>query len=349
MDQENNINELDKMLFEYFDNSKEVPKYINETIHNTLQKEKKKRNSINIIRKVAIIIVSFGIISTSAVFADDIINFITLLFTNSTEAIDSAVENGYVQNVDMDYIYDEDIGVKVDNVVLDDTNLDISFVYNYRGIEEINSIELYEYTIKDENDKILYEFSEEPIIKDSQDIITEVMKDNKMMQIDNNTYKESLIYSAEKINNINKLIIEIKRGNLVSNNENIIKIGNWKLEIELNDLFKSRDNEYYNVSENDYVNDSLITLTETSLKIYLELNCGINPSIIRDNNQIVLKDDLGKEYLYDFSDLKTEMLDGKNINKLYLEYDIGKYFHDINNLELIIKNESEDIVIKLNK
>lgn len=349
MDQENNIDELDKMLFEYFDNSKEVPNYINETIHNTLQKEKKKRNSINIIKKVAIIIISFGIISTSAVFADDIINFITSLFTNSTEAIDSAVENGYVQNVDMDYIYDKDIGVKVDNVVLDDTNLDISFVYNYRGIEEINSIELYEYTIKDEDDKILYEFSEEPIIKDSQDIITEVMKDNKMIQIDNNTYKESLIYSAEKINNINKLIIEIKRVNLISNNENIIIIGNWKLEIELNDLFKSRDNEYYNISENDYVNDSLITLTETSLKIYLELNCDINTSIIRNNNQIVLKDDLGKEYLYDFSDLKTEMLDGKNINKLYLEYDIGKYFYDINNLELIIKNESEDIVIKLNK
>ena len=99
MNQENNIDELDKMLFNYFDNNKDVPNYINETIHNTLQKEKKQRNSFNIMKKVAMIIISFGIISTSFVFADDIIDFITSIFTNSTEAIDSAVENGYVQNV----------------------------------------------------------------------------------------------------------------------------------------------------------------------------------------------------------------------------------------------------------
>ena len=65
MDQENNIDELDKMLFNYFDSNKDVPNYINETIHNTLQKEKKQRNSFNIMKKVAMIIISFGIISTS--------------------------------------------------------------------------------------------------------------------------------------------------------------------------------------------------------------------------------------------------------------------------------------------
>ena len=30
-------------------------------------------------------------------------NFITSIFTNSTPGIDKAVDNGYVQNVDMDY------------------------------------------------------------------------------------------------------------------------------------------------------------------------------------------------------------------------------------------------------
>ena len=88
MNQENNIDELDKMLFGYFDSNKDVPNYINETIHNTLQKEKKQRNSFNIMKKVAMIIISFGIISTSIVFADDIINFITSIFTNSTNGID---------------------------------------------------------------------------------------------------------------------------------------------------------------------------------------------------------------------------------------------------------------------
>ena len=43
--------------------------------------------------------------------------------------MDTAVENGYVQNVDMDFIEDNNLGVKVDYVLMDDHNLNISFVY----------------------------------------------------------------------------------------------------------------------------------------------------------------------------------------------------------------------------
>ena len=119
MDQENNI---DKILFDCFEEDKNVPNYINETIHNTLKNKKKQEYYNKFLRKVATIIITIGIVSTSVVFADDIINFITSLFINSTEAIDIAVENGYVQNIDMEYVYDNDIGIKVDNLILDDTN-----------------------------------------------------------------------------------------------------------------------------------------------------------------------------------------------------------------------------------
>lgn len=67
------------------------------------------------------------VLSTGVVFAKDINNYFSNLFNNSNKAIDVAVENGYVQQIDTGYTYDKDIGIKVENLVLDDLNLDISF------------------------------------------------------------------------------------------------------------------------------------------------------------------------------------------------------------------------------
>lgn len=337
MDQENNIDELDKMLFDYFDSNKDIPDYINETIHNTLQREKKQRNSFNIMKKVAMIIISFGIISTGIVFADDIINFITSIFTNSTDGIDSAIQNGYIQNVNMDFVYDNDIGVKVDALVLDDTNLDISFIYNYQGNEKIDSLEIHEYTIKDENNNILYEFNEKQTINNSKFIITEMIRDNKTIQIQENIYKESLIYSNEKISNSNKIIIEIQSIKVICGN-NINKIiGDWEITIDINDLLTERINEYYNIVNNTYIDNGTITLTETSLKIKLKFKCKLNEQILNDRENIILMDSIGKKYYYKFLDMKY--ID--NVNELYLEYDIGKNFNNIEKLKLIIKDNDE--------
>lgn len=347
MNQENNIDELDKMLFNYFDSNNDVPNYINETIHNTLQKEKKQRNSFNIMKKVAMIIISFGIISTSFVFADDIINFITSIFTNSTNGIDSAIQNGYIQNVNMDFVYDNDIGVKVDALVLDDTNLDISFIYNYQGDEKIDSLELYEYTIKDENDNILYEFSND--IKDEFTDLLYVSRYNETTFLENGKYKDSIIYTSKEFPNIEKIKLDIKKFKLLDDENTKIISGKWNIEINIDNKFIQKEIEFYEIAYNKYINSGKAELTETSLKIYLEFICDLDNSIVREENNIILFDALKNKYLYDYADMKIENINGKNIKKLYLEYDIGKYFENINELELLIKNSQEDIIIKLSK
>ena len=344
MNQENNIDELDKMLFNYFDSNKDVPNYINETIHNTLQKEKKQRNSFNIMKKVAMIIISFGIISTSFVFADDIINFITSIFTNSTNGIDSAIQNGYIQNVNMDFVYDNDIGVKVDALVLDDTNLDISFIYNYQGDEKIDSLELYEYTIKDENNNILYEYGDN--VKEEFIYPIYVNRYNDTILIEENTYKDSLIYTSKEFSNIKKLIIDIKSFKILSANNSNIQNGNWNIEFKLEESFYLSKNEFFETEYNEFINHSKVELTETSLKLEIELNLNLDKSLLREYKTIIMKDSVGNEYNYKLADL--EHID-KNTTKLYLEYDISKYFNNINNLELIIRNKDKDINIKFKK
>ena len=88
---------------------------------------------------------------------------------------------------------------------------------------------------------------------------------------------------------------------------------------------------------NTYIDNGTITLTETSLKIKLKFKCKLNEQILNDRENIILMDSIGKKYYYKFLDMKY--ID--NVNELYLEYDIGKNFNNIEKLKLIIKDNDE--------
>ena len=152
MEQKNNYDEIDKRLFEYFKNEKEepVPQSVYDAIDETVKKIKNSRSKTNYIqylRKIAVIVLCIGVLSTGVVFAKDIVHYISAFFTRSTEGINTAVENNYVQEVNLEYVYDNDIGVTIDHIVLDDRNLDISFVYKYDGNEKIDDLRIDDFKI----------------------------------------------------------------------------------------------------------------------------------------------------------------------------------------------------------
>lgn len=95
------------------------------------------------------------LITTGLVFAKDISEFVTKFFTNSNKAIDAAVENGYIQTEEMDFVYDKDIGVKLDSLVLDDLNLNISFNFETKK-ENIKSIRFENFNITNDNNKVVF-------------------------------------------------------------------------------------------------------------------------------------------------------------------------------------------------
>lgn len=343
MDENKQIDEFDKMFYDYFKNDQEVPQRIHDAIYSAFDRRRQKRKRISVLKRVAMIVISFGVMTTGIVFADDIINFITSLFTNSTDGIESAVQNGYVQTVDMEYVYDNDIGVKVDNVILDDTNLDISFIYNYQGNEKIDSLELYEYTIKDENDNILYELTDNT--KNEFAFPLYVSRYNESVLIENNMYKDSIIYTSKDFPNIQNIQLEIRKFKLLHNENSNIISGNWNIKINLDRKITNSNNEIYSVSNNEYLNNSKIELTETALKIKLDFKTRLDEQIFNNRENIILMDSNDKCYYYKFSDLKN--IDNTSI--LYLEYDISKYFNNINKLDLFIKTEAETITLNFVK
>ena len=129
--QKNNMDEIDKMLYEYFENNKEIPEGTAKVIENTFKKKKTKHTMV--FKSVAAVCTVF-LLTTGAVFAKDITKFLSEMFNLTSidlknDSVVDAIENKeYIQNVDMEYIeLNDDYKIKVDYLLVDDINLYMVF------------------------------------------------------------------------------------------------------------------------------------------------------------------------------------------------------------------------------
>lgn len=343
IDKNNNLDELDKMLFSYFDNNKDIPSSTQDTILNAFENPKKTISLAYKIQKVAIILISFIILTTGAVFAKDIINFITSLFTNTTEGINKAVENGYVQNVDMDFVYDNDIGIKVDYLVMDDSNLDVSFVYDYKSDNDFSNIEIYEYIIRNEDNNLIYYFFED---NEKMQLGPTFTIDRTRTTDKTNKFRESIIYQSNNFPNSENLIFEIH--SVFINNEKIT--GTWIFNINTEKHISNTSSNTYTSSYNPYIDDISISLEETSLNIDITVNTKINKDLLLLPSNYYLKNELDDKSTCLFINSQNIENNGKTYGKLSFTFDICKYHENINLLNFYMKiDDSKEIDIILSK
>lgn len=342
MDQNNNSDDIDKMLFSYFDNNKDIPSSTQDTILNAFEKPRKTISLVYKIQKVAIVLISFIIITTSVVFAKDIINFITSLFTNTTEGINKAIENGYVQNIDMDFVYDNNIGIKVDYLVMDDTNLDVSFVYDYKGKEKVESIGIYEYIIRDEENNLIYYYFE----NNNKMNTGKCISNTAIRTASSNHCRESILYQSYNFPNTKSLIFEIV--SIKFNNSKII--GNWIFNINLTPKDNAPQNNTYLASYNKYINKIDTYLDETSLNIEIKLNTEINKDLMLIPNNYFLKNYSNQYYPCLFIKSNNHEENNNIYGTLSLKYDLSKYHDNSDLLKLYIKiDHSKELNINLYK
>lgn len=333
----NSNNDISIRLQEYFKNDfdDEIPSSTKKAIENTYLKIEM-LNRMKSIKRIAAIIICAITLTTGVVFADDILKYITSIFTSSTESIDIASQNGYVQNVNMEFVYDKDIGIKVDNVIMDESKLDISYLYKVN--DDIDKFELYEYTIKDSNNYIWYKFNYENYIYDNPPIITGMHNSTNPIRLENNIIKESILYSSNEFPKCENLFIEINKIRL--NNENIIE-GNWKIEVNLDDKFNEREKIIYEPSYNEHIINSEIYLTETTLKISLEIDVLYDDNFIF-NNDIILENEFNRNFISNYGNRTQD----EYTSKFTFEFNVSKYDPNIDILYLIIPMK-EDITMKL--
>lgn len=344
---------FDKMLFDYYKNkATQLPLSTQSTIENALNstkpKEENTTNNAILLKRVAVFVVSLGVITATTVYAKDIVNFISKIFTNSNSGIDKAVDNGYVQNVDMDFIKCGDIGVKVDYLLMDDKNLDISFVYKYYGDDvAFDSMTFGNLTIKDEEDNVLYCTS--PNIVENNLIKTNTYSYNNQQLTNDHSFRNSILITSQKLPASKILHIELSQVALTLNAERTYIDGNWNFSICIDDKFVIRDSYEYSSTESPYVDNIVTSLNSTALSIELKLNTLFDEATLYRRNSIVLTDENGNKYR------PTKMLSKNNNNSepysstITLSYPISTY-NNINKLYLHISlDSSKEINLELSK
>ncbi len=236
------------------------------------------------IKIVSIILVLFVV--TGVVFAKEIVQFVKHIFINTSDGVESAIENGYIQEVNMDYIQNNNVDIKVDYILMDDFNLNIMFNIDLKEIKELSLIELNNVAITDENGNILLtefkdknkylEFCKKNKIENTNNYIALGYYNYSSLTYDyqNSTYLYSYIVRSENFPKSKKLHIAFDEIVLFSGNTINKKIldsisGNFELDIDLDEKMYNRKTLVYNL---EYCNDNNLkllnaTVSETGLKI----------------------------------------------------------------------------------
>ena len=119
-----------------------------------------KKNRFNISKKMGMV-ACLLIVTTGIVFASSIQNLLKNSFgDNASEGVQTAIDNGYIQNVvDPIYIESDGIEIAVDSFLIDDYNFDMNFSVNLDkkyNSEEMRGIIFYDMKVVDENKDIVF-------------------------------------------------------------------------------------------------------------------------------------------------------------------------------------------------
>ena len=291
------------------------------------------------IKKIMIIVLVLVLFSGFTVLATYIIKQIKAHFTMSTNAINTVVENNYIQEIDSDFIYDKGIGVKVDAIVLDDKNLDISFVYDVLDKEkygEIIGVGLQDYIIKSGNIVLINSNNND------ESLIKLFRQKPKEAEYNNNEFRNSMLFSTIKnLPNVKNIDITINSIGLIDENkkEHIFE-GNWILNHNVIEKLNNHSEIKYIMEENDYIKSAEVSLLDTYINFKIEFNEKIS------YNQVL------KMYLSNennrFNWTSYNFID--EINSLNINFDLSKYNENIDELLLVIPRENqEDIIIKFRR
>ena len=247
------------------------------------EKEKRRYN----LSKVAAIFITLTLVSTG-VFAKDIGNWFTKIFSNVDESVQVAVEHGFVQNVDMDYIEHDGIAIKVNSLIIDDNKINI--VFDVKGEIDgdllINDFKLLSHS--EYYDFFGYEIGSLCCEREfkSNDINNHFLI-MKISSIEAPLYEiDNLSIVLDKVNIFNK------------NGENYKNSGKWEFSVNITDSnysnFKIRR---YEIKESEFVNSSEIKVsnTGTNLKINFKENFKKFELIKKEN--IVVEIDCGEVFV----------------------------------------------------
>lgn len=290
-----NYDDIDNLLLDYFKYNEYVPNIITNGIENAINNKNKKYKVILLIKKFIITMIGILTITGGIVFAKDIKIFVNTLieniYGNYNNGITTAINNGYSQDIDMKYIESNNIKVKVNQITMDDYNLGIIFNIEIEQIgffKDLYNVQFKNLLIMDENNNVIfaeYENQEEFVKYCDENNLDKGTygigyancgANGSILNIQNNNIVYSFYTTSEKFPQSKKLTIKFDKIYLLNNkifdevnnkkvDNHIATIdGNWNIDIDLGKMSSDRDSIDY-IATN--INDNNTTVTKASLSM----------------------------------------------------------------------------------
>lgn len=319
------LDEIDKLLFNYFDSNKVVPPIIENGIKSvSLNSIKQENKLISLIKKFIITIMGIATVAGGVVFAKDISNFFQNFFgVIPNDGVDTAVNNGYVAILDTAYQDADGIEIKIDSMLMDDVNLCLNFIITLNDKYDIekfkaNEISFDDLKIVDETGKtvfVTHSYDTEHAYSGSYGFTKHL--------IDERTFRVSFIATdyTNPFSRSKKLFVDF---NILNSNTFVLDKGlvddlykgDWHFEVDVPEEFYNRETVLYKIKSSNIgqLNGVEAFLTNTTFRIYI-------PELITEKI----------EY---FSELNTKSsLDWKPINDIYVETENGNKFNSYYGIE----------------
>lgn len=331
------------------------------TIQNSLDTNDRHRKYFNLY-KVAIIVIC--LLCTSGI-AYATYNYVKNNF-NRRKGIETAINNGYIMNVDGEPVTSNDVSLKINQILLDDYNLDISFGLEFKNMEipdNVQAIEFENILIADENNNILYHLGSRDIFDKfvrSNNLNVEYRKysdnyinsnsSNKSNCTNSNNY--NLVYNISVNNKTfpksNSLHIYIENVVLRMENDNSVINTNWNLTSSLSSSFQNRDTVNYtyvsNEDNNDIVSVTATTYT-TGTDIKLEMKVSTDKVDFKKLKELIekAKNESNEitEYYHGFymSNTEKDLYDENNriynsFSNMYIKNSSGEKFYITNHINI---------------
>jgi len=129
-----------------------------ESIHSKIEKEEithKKHSNIAAILILTIFISSVG----TTIYAMKKRDLFYQEFENRkighSNAVNLALENGLEEQIDMEYLYQDDIGIKIDSILLTNDNLKMNVNFDFKNHSNLDTVNMgFSYAIYDEHNNI---------------------------------------------------------------------------------------------------------------------------------------------------------------------------------------------------
>lgn len=338
--------EIFKLYYEENYTTSEISKHLNmneNTVKSFLFRTRKKLRVIKVSR-FFIFILAFIVVTSGITFGGRFINGLKekLIMFQITSNKGIADARDYIENVDTEFVYSNNIGIKVDSVAIDDKILYLSYLLDTK--DDINDIELEKYSIKDELGNLL-------AVGIENDIDNNYTSDYSSCGVSYSTKPEKLessIWSYSTVFQVvynkdypisHKIYVDIEEISVLTDKDRKTISGNWNFEVDIPEKFRNRTSETYKYKENHKIKSINTSLNDLSFEVEIVFNENIDSEVMTLNNLIL--EDSNEELINCYS---------KVIGKNRVKYicDISKHSEASDKLRLYVKyNKGSDKCVNI--